>query len=133
MIERQRGFTLIEVVVAFTMLVLVFSVGMEIFSGGIARAVDLDLESQALAIAQSKIAAAGIEELPKEGEARGESADQRFRWTTVTTKSDEGQDPGKPLQGPFILYRVDTRVDWRTDAGRDRNVTLSTLVLGPRT
>lgn len=133
MIERSRGFTLVEVVVAFTMLVLVFSVGMEIFSSGIARAVDLDLDSQALAIAQSKIAAAGIEELPKEGEKHGESDDQRFRWTTVTTKSDEGQDPSKPLQGPFILYRVDARVDWRTDAGRDRNITLSTLVLGPRT
>lgn len=133
MTRRERGFTLIEVVVAFAMLALVFAVGLEIFSTGISRAVDLELDSQALAIAQSRIAAAGIEELPKEGEARGESEDHRFRWTTVTAKSDEGQDPAKPLQGPFILYRVDTRVEWRTDSGRDRDLTLSTMVLGPRT
>ena len=133
MTRRARGFTLIEVVVAFAMLALVFAVGLEIFSTGISRAVDLELDSQALAIAQSKLAAAGVEEMPKEGEAHGESEDRRFRWTTLTAKSDEGQNPDKPLQGPFILYRVDTRVDWRTDAGRDRNITLSTMVLGPRT
>jgi general secretion pathway protein I len=132
MIERSRGFTLIEVVVAFTVLALVFAVGLEIFSTGISRAVDLDLDSQALAMAQSKLAAAGTEEMPKEGEAHGESEDRRLRWTTTITKSDEGQDPAKPPQGPYALYRVEARVDWRTDAGRERNVTLATLILGTR-
>ena len=133
MTRRPRGFTLIEVVVAFTMLALVFAVGLEIFSSGMSRAVDLDLDSQALAIAQSKIAAAGTEEVPKEGVTQGESDDRRFHWSTTITKSEDGQDPAKPLQGPYVLYRIDTRVDWRTDAGRDRNVALSTLLLGPRT
>lgn len=117
---------------AFTMLALVFAVGLEIFSTGISRAVDLEQQSEALAIAQSKVAAAGTEEVPKEGVTQGDSDDRRFHWATTITKSDDGQDPAKPLQGPYVLYRIDTRVDWRTDAGRDRNVTLSTLLLGPR-
>ena len=133
MTRRSRGFTLIEVVVAFTVLALVFAVGLEIFSKGMSRAVDLDLDTQALAIAQSKLAAAGTEEIPKEGVAQGDSDDRRFHWATTITKSDDGQDPTKPLTGPYVLYRIDARVDWRTDAGRDRNVTLSTLLLGPRT
>ena len=130
--KREAGFTLIEVVVAFTMLALIFAVGLEVFSNGMSRGVDLGQYSQALAIAQSKLAAAGVEELPKEGEAHGQSDDGRFRWSTTITRSDEGQDPAKPPQGPYVLYRVETRVDWRTDAGRDQNVTLATLLLGGR-
>ena len=132
MIERARGFTLIEVVVAFTVLALVFAVGFEIFSTGMSRAVDLDLDAQALGIAQSRLAAAGTEEQLKEGETRGDSDDHRFRWATTVTRSDEGVDPAKPPTGPYLLFRVQTRVDWRTDAGRDRNTTLATLVLAPR-
>ena len=130
--KREAGFTLIEVVVAFTMLALIFAVGLEVFSNGMSRGVDLGQYSQALAIAQSKLAAAGVEELPKEGEAHGQSDDGRFRWSTTISRSDEGQDPTKPPQGPYVLYRVETRVDWRTDAGREQNVTLATLLLGGR-
>ena len=130
--KRAAGFTLIEVVVAFTLLALVFATGLEIFSAGISRAMELDLESQALAIAQSKLAGAGVEEVPKEGETRGESEDRRFRWTTTITRSEEGQDPNKQVQGPYVLYRAETRVDWHTDAGRDRTLALATMLLGPR-
>ena len=131
--KRELGFTLIEVVVAFTLLALVFAVGFEIFSGGMSKGVELDEYSQALAIAQSKLAAAGVEEPAKDGETRGESEDRRFRWATTITRSDEGVDPNKPLQGPVVLFRIESRVDWRDDSGRDRNVTLATMMLGPRT
>ena len=130
--SREVGFTLIEVVVAFTLLALIFATGFEIFSSGMSRAVELGEYSQALAIAQSQLAAAGVEEQPKEGERRGESDDRRFRWSTSIAVSNEGQDPAKPMQGQYMLYRVETRIDWRTDAGRDRNLTLATLMLAPR-
>jgi general secretion pathway protein I len=130
--RREAGFTLIEVVVAFTMLALIFAVGLEIFSSGMSRGVDLGQYSQALGIAQSKLAAAGVEELPKEGEVRGQSDDGRFRWSTTIARSEEGQDPAKPSQGPYVLYRVEARVDWHTDAGREQSLTLATLLLGGR-
>ena len=132
MIERSRGFTLIEVVVAFTLLALVFATGFEIFTTAMSRAVELELESHALAIAQSQLAAAGTEERAKEGETHGDSDDHRFRWTTTIARSDEGQDPDKPAQGPYVMYRIEARVDWRTDAGRDRDLTLRTLMLALR-
>ena len=131
--RTERGFTLIEVVVAFTLLALVFATGLEIFSSGISRGVELGLESQALGIAQSKLAALGVEDIPKEGEAHGEIDDGRFRWTTVITRTDEGQqDPNRQVQGPYVLYRADVRVEWRSDAGRERTLALATLLLGPR-
>jgi hypothetical protein len=36
------------------------------------------------------------------------------------------------VQAPFILFRVDVRVDWRTAAGRDQSISLATLGLGQR-
>ena len=117
---------------AFVLLSLVLMTAFELFSTGMSRAGDLDDRSRALALAQSQLAAAGTEELFKEGQLQGESDDRRFRWTTLTTRSDEGQDPSRPVQAPFILFRVDVRVDWRTAAGRDQSISLATLGLGQR-
>jgi general secretion pathway protein I len=131
-LRRERGFTLIEVVVAFALLALVLVTGFEVFATGMARAGDLADRSQALAIAQSRIAATGTEEQFREGQTQGDSEDRRFRWTTLVTRSDEGQDPSRPVQAAFILFRVDVRVDWRTGSGRDQSIALSTLGLGQR-
>jgi general secretion pathway protein I len=130
--DRAAGFTLIEVVVAFVLLALVLVTAFEVFATGMSRAGDLDDRSRALAIAQSKLAAAGTEEMFREGQLQGDSEDRRFHWTTLVTRSEEGQDPSRPMQTAFILFRVDTRVDWRTAAGRDQSIALSTLGLGQR-
>jgi hypothetical protein len=36
------------------------------------------------------------------------------------------------MQAPFILFRVDVRVDWQTLAGREQSLALSSLGLGQR-
>jgi general secretion pathway protein I len=128
---RPRGFTLIEVVVAFVLLALVFSVGFEIFSDGLARAGALDERSRALEVARSRQAVAGMEEPLKEGQSQGESADPRFRWTTTVTPFDVAHDPSQPqVMAAYALYRVETRVDWRGADEKDRTLAVATLALG---
>lgn len=125
----QRGFTLIEVVVAFVLLALVLSVSLEIFSAGMARAGDLDDRARALVVAQSRIAFAGAEEGLKEGVTSGETEDRRFRWTVTVRRADElaaGSD-GKAPSGAYALYRVDVRVGWRGADTREHALDLSTL------
>ena len=127
--RRQRGFTLIEVVVAFVMLALVLSVSLEIFSRGMARAGDLDDRARALVVAQSQLAAAGAEEPLKEGVTSGETGDRRFRWTVSVRRADElaaGTD-GKAPTGAFALYKVDVRVGWQGPDAREHAIDLSTL------
>jgi general secretion pathway protein I len=89
MTSRERGFTLIEVVVAFVLLALVLSVSFEIFSTGMARTADLDDRSRALVVAQSRLAITGAEEALKEGVTSGESDDRRFRWTVTVRRADD--------------------------------------------
>ena len=120
--NRARGFTLIEVVVAFALLALVLATVFEVFSAGLARSSELD-------IAQSKLAAVGVEEALREGETRGESQDRRFQWVVRVAKTDEGVDPGKPAASIYALYRVDVVVGWKSADGRDRSEKLSTLAI----
>lgn len=131
--RSQRGFTLVEIVVAFVLLALVLSTGFEIFSAGLKRAGELDDYSQAIVLAQSKLAAAGMEEPLAEGAVQGETEDRRFHWTMAITPTAEGfPPPDQPQPGPgtYMLFRVEVRVDWRGADQRERNYTLATLVMG---
>lgn len=131
--RRERGFTLVEIVVAFVLLAAVLGVGFEIFSTGLRRAGDLDDYSRALVIAQSKLAAAGMEEPFAEGQWQGESDDRRFRWMVQVQRSAEGQAPeGQPANSAYQLFRVDVRVEWTGSDTRPRSISLATLGIGSR-
>lgn len=129
--RRQRGFTLVEVVVAFLLLSLVLASGFELFTTGMRRAIDIEERSQALAIAQSQLAAVGVEQALKEGSASGQSDDGKFRWTTTVARSPEGGgDPNQPIQSAYGLYRIEVVVTWRGADERDQAFSLATLELG---
>ena len=114
------------------LLTLVLATSFEIFTTGFARTALLEDESRALLIAQSRLAAAGVEEPLKEGETHGASDDQRFQWTGSVKRSDEGTDPGKPAPSVYQLYRVDVLVAWQGADNRQRQLALSTLGLWTR-
>lgn len=133
--RRQAGFTLVEIIVAFVLLALVLSTGFEIFSSGLRRAGELDARSRAIVLAQSKIAAAGLEEPLEEGTTQGETDDRRFRWTRAITPTEEGMPPPdqpRPGPGTFLLYRIEVRVDWQGGDTRPASYTLAGLGIGQR-
>jgi general secretion pathway protein I len=132
MIRRAQGFTLIEVVVAFVLLAAVLITVIEIFSRGMARASDLDHYSQALAIAQSQLASAGVEEPLAVGEKAGESDDRLYRWSLSVARDPEGEQINANMgrtTGGYTLYRVVSRVVWQGAPGQERDVILSTLLI----
>ncbi len=130
--RSARGFTLIEMVVAFVLLALVLSTAYEIFSEGLTHAGALEERSRALEVARSHLDDAGAEEPLKEGISQGEAQDPRFHWTTTVTRYDEGTDPMHPITSAYQLYRIEVKVDWHGDDGKDRSLALSTLGLGSR-
>jgi general secretion pathway protein I len=127
--NRQRGFTLVEVVVAFVLLAIVLTMSFEVLTAGLARAGQYEDRSQALMIAQSQIAGAGIEQAMREGETQGASADRRFQWSTRITRTDEGLKPGMPAPSAYVLYRIDVLVTWQDPNGRPQALPLSTLAI----
>ncbi|HUQ27891.1 MAG TPA: prepilin-type N-terminal cleavage/methylation domain-containing protein [Usitatibacter sp.] len=132
--RSQRGFTLIEVVVAFVLLALVLSVSFEIFSTGMARAGGLQERAQALVVAQSRLAMTGAEEAIKEGVTSGESEDRRFQWTVTVARADAAPTrlSAVPPSSAYALYRVDVRVTWRGSDSHDHAMDMATFSVGPK-
>jgi general secretion pathway protein I len=77
---RQRGFSLLEIVVAFAILALSLGVLLRIFGGAGQIAGTADDYSRAIVVAESLMAAAGIEKPLEPGESTG-TLDEKYHWT----------------------------------------------------
>ncbi|APV49625.1 hypothetical protein BWI17_08015 [Betaproteobacteria bacterium GR16-43] len=133
--RAQSGFTLLEVVVAFVVLALVMAAVFEVFNAALVRTADQADRSEALAIAQSRLQATGSDGNLKEGDSMGESADRRFRWTTSVKRFDEpgpATGGGIPMQAIYMLFQVEARVAWVGPDGKERDLRIATMALGPR-
>lgn len=121
-----RGFSLLEVLVAFIILSLTLGVLMRIFSGGLGNIGTAEHYSRAVAIAESQLAAAGVESPLIEGDYAGET-ENGYTWRTSIQRYDAGT---QPLEGgvlPVDLYQVDVTVNWDNTATTPRSLRLLTL------
>jgi general secretion pathway protein I len=126
-ISRTQGFTLLEVLVAFTILALVMGAVLQIFSGGLRTAEIARNHAVGALLAESKLAAIGIEEPLVAGERTG-TFDNGFRWRYSIDPYQE-QDGAQEEQEELMPYRLIVTVDWGSP-GSGGSVTLTTLRLG---
>ena len=125
----NRGMTLIEVLVAFVILSLAMGVIMQIFSGGMRNARLAEGYSRAVFLAESRLAAVGLEQPLVAGEVSGQ-VNPDLRWRVTINPFDDG-GVAEQLVMPVRLYQVRVRVSW-SDEGRQRQIELGSLRLGPR-
>ena len=127
--KNCQGMTLIEVLVAFIVLSVTMAVIMQIFSGGMRNARLAESYSRAVFLAQSKMAAVGLERPLAFGEDSGQVGDD-IQWRVSVNPAEE--DPGTDTQQMRVrLYLVRVIVAWGDD-GRERQFELTSLRLGPR-
>ncbi|MBZ0104732.1 MAG: prepilin-type N-terminal cleavage/methylation domain-containing protein [Sulfuricella denitrificans] len=125
----SRGFSLIEILVAFVILSLTLGVIMQIFSGGLRNVRRSDDYSRALFLAESRLAALGVEQPLHEGGMSGE-LDRRYHWQILVQPYREAVTTDE-TQLKVGLYRVMVVVNW--DDGRQaRHLELTSLRLVPR-
>ena len=123
--DPQRGFTLLEVLVAFVILALSIGVIMTVFSSSLARGKESETRTVAALLAQSKLAAVGIEEPLSPGVREGRF-DDTFAWRAAVEPYSDGLMADLP--GGLIAYRVTVTVSWRA-RNAWRQVSLATLRL----
>jgi general secretion pathway protein I len=125
----ERGFSLIEVLVAFVILALSAGALLAAFSGGL-RNTGLAAEySRAALYAQSKLETVGVETPLEVGASAGEF-DAGFRWELEVRSY---QAPEEEIDLDALHYQalqVTLRVFWG-EQDRQRAITLSTLRLAP--
>ena len=135
--KAMQGFSLLEILVAFTVLAMAMGVLMQIFSRGVNGATLADRYAKATMFAESKLASVGIEEALKETASAGKFGDD-FSWALAVRPY---QDPFPKEQSvvefeklmPTQLYELDLNVSFTADDRRERVLKISTLRLGPRT
>ena len=124
--QNNRGFTMIEIVVALLVLSIASAVIFEGFSVGFRNARTADDFTQAVLIAQSKLAPAGVSEPLSPGVTSGDELD-KYTWTvTVDAIEVVTDDAATPSQLRPFSVAVD--VVW-SDGATERTVSLSTLRL----
>ena len=125
---RQRGFTLIEVVVATAIAALALVGLFHVASGGIFAVDTASRVEDAVERARSHLAALGREAPLAEGEAEGDDGGG-FRWRRAVHALARRAPPNGLAGGATAqLMSVEIVISWR-EQGRRKAVTLTTLRL----
>lgn len=111
----SRGFTLIEVVVAFAVLTLCLGALYPVFASASRRAILAQDYAQAVAVAESRLAEAGVSESLAGSVGAGNAG--RFAWERSVA--------------PFVpgAWRITVEVRWDHD-GAQRSISLTTVRMG---
>jgi general secretion pathway protein I len=125
--RRDRGFTLVEVVVAIAILALMAGVIFRVNSDSIRNIHRADALANASVLAQSLIAKVGTEIPLREGETRGQSG-AGLRWLVEMKRYGDATDRAR---WPLAAYTVTAEVTVR-DGPDTKPVALMTLRLGPK-
>lgn len=124
--RHQRGFSLIEILVAFMILAMSLTVIFRIFSGGLRNVALSEDYAQAVLVAESQLSAIGVSEPLERGVTSGEW-NERFRWQRMVEHYQPWEQE-KELAAPLLAYLVTVNVDWE-HAGRNRQISLSSVRL----
>jgi general secretion pathway protein I len=122
------GFSLVEVLVALTIVGLTLGTIANVFGSGLFGHVAASDIDTALALAEGRLDAAGIHEPLRPGRTAGVFAD-RFRWQLVISRYEDKTSPAidQSAMG-FWLFRLEITIAWQRDR-RERRVSLATLRL----
>jgi len=123
---KDRGFTLIEVVVALAILGVGLIVIIELFSGGLRLGRTSGEYTQAIGYARLKMEEISLARQMIEGIEEGEF-DKNFRWKLEVKKVDilpieEAQDITLPVE----LYRIKMNVLWKSGS-QERSAVIESL------
>jgi general secretion pathway protein I len=134
--HRARGFSVLEVLVAFIIVALVVTALFRLFGGALGNAAAAEDWTRALLVAQSRLALAASAVPLKETNDAGSDASGRIQWRTSVAPyvpPDVNPDLERASEAMTTrLYRVSVDVTFAADNGREKQLSLSTVKLGER-
>lgn len=127
----QKGFSLLEILVAFSILALSLTVLLKIFSSGINTAIVSEEYANAVQVAESLLAKTGVETDLQEGISRG-TDNEKYHWEISVNPYEPELEELESDSFPVNMYRVMVRVSWGEDEVNRRSVNLETLKMAAR-
>ena len=123
-----RGFTLLEILVALSILAVALGALLQSFSTGLRGLGAAEAHAMALMHARSQLATVGTLIPLEPGEHTGGTGD--FAWT-VSVRPFDPDSRGAPGEGAIVPYRLDVTVSW--PGGGGGRIELNTMRTGPAT
>lgn len=124
---NQCGFSLLEILVAFSILSVMLGVLISIFSTGVRTAQLTGDYARAIQIAESLLTTATAEITFQEDERYG-VIDDTYSWMIRIERFVPDDETWNEDISPFLPYRIQVDVDW-SDSARERTVSLVSLRL----
>jgi len=128
--NKQQGFSLLEILIAFSILALSLGILLKIFSGGVNMAVVAEDYSAAVQIAESLMAAEGVEKPLQAGQESGLEND-KYRWLVEVSPFQFNPENVGLETMTAALFKIKVTVRWGDDNadGDGRQIALTKLKL----
>jgi general secretion pathway protein I len=125
--KGQQGFSLLEILVAFSIMAISIGMLLSIFSSGLRNASVSEEYTAAVQIAEGMIAGPGIEAPLQPGQAAG-VVDGKYRWELTVAPFVLSTETVDTRTLPARLFMVTAVVSWE-EGGGERRFELSELKL----
>ncbi len=126
--NKQQGFSLLEILIAFSILALSLGILLKIFSTGINTATVAENYTEAVQISKNLMAKTGIETPLQVGQSSG-IENNFYQWWIETSPFMFNPDNVDPKTLTAELFKVKVTVSWSDGGASDRQVELITLKL----
>jgi general secretion pathway protein I len=130
--RAQRGFTLMEILLAFVVLAAAVGMLYRTFSTGLRNVGAVATYSEAISVAEARLTGLGLEKPLEEGEESGATEDRRFNWRVVVqpyTAPGSAPEQAGGFVNPQQLLRATVTVTWDEQGDHRRTIALSTVRL----
>ena len=127
-VNKQQGFSLLEILIAFSILALSLGILLKIFSAGVDTAEVAEDYTAAIQIAESLMAKTGVE-TPLQPDQSSGLENEKYHWLVEVIPFEFNPDNVEPTAITAVLFKVKVSVSWGDDTSDDRQVKLTTLKL----
>jgi general secretion pathway protein I len=126
--QAQRGFSLLEILVAFSIMAISIGMLLSIFSSGLRNATVSEEYTSAVQIAEAIISRPGNEAPLQPGRSNGVEND-KYRWELTVEPFNLTDETIDTRIIPARLFMVTAIVSWAEGGGRERQFELTELKL----